>query len=363
MAANQLCVVLIVILISCALGQWDINNVVRDASPVEKYPDSNHHNTPIDYSDTLPEWQHLVSFVQQKINDMEILLAERNGRIGELELKVASQTIEIKELKQETTSLRQGMTQKDEMVEKLVKIVANLETSVRSDLTQDYHDISHLSMPDNKEHNSGSNYSKETSFRSRFNPAYRNENTILDISQQQFESDNSTLVEESEDKIRHMGQSEDSSISKVSVNQQKASIPTSLQQTVAFHVFLTKDTWVVDDDVVMYDQVDLDHGDGYKPRLGIYVTPESGTYVISWSIYCYGQELFRTLLLVNGSIKGSSWTDSELSKDIHQSSATVVVDLNQGDHVFVRMGPIFGNATILSRNDLALSTFSGWKLD
>ncbi|XP_033757628.1 uncharacterized protein LOC117339971 [Pecten maximus] len=140
-------------------------------------------------------------------------------------------------------------------------------------------------------------------------------------------------------------------------------VPSSLQQTVAFHVFLASDKWVVNDDVVVFDEVALDHGYGYKPRLGIYVVPKAGTYVISWTMYCYGQELFRTLLVLNGSVKGSAWTDSELSKDIHQTSGLVVLALNQGVHLFIRMGPIFGNGTILSRNDTAISTFSGWNLD
>ncbi|XP_033755045.1 EMILIN-2-like [Pecten maximus] len=152
------------------------------------------------------------------------------------------------------------------------------------------------------------------------------------------------------------------STAKFSECPQKRVAPTN-RTAVAFHVTLSKRTTVTNNDVIVYDFETLDQGDGYNPRDGLYIAPESATYVLTWTTICNPHNYFKTLLVVNGAIRGTSWTDSQEINDYHQTTAVIVLTLNQGDHIFIRMGPTNGHGTIVSDNIVGYSSFSGWKLD
>ncbi|XP_033755668.1 uncharacterized protein LOC117338423 [Pecten maximus] len=365
--------VLLAICMSGTLGHLDRIKGDHDTQPLEQFIASSDPKLKLqdlDHEHPSQEWQAIAEFVQVKIEGMERLLGAKDGRIDQLELHVTSQATEMKQLKQEVTSLEQAMMQKDEIVDRLVKMVSDMQTGVRLDSVQGKRESrqifkSDFPMTENEDAELGRN----TSYHSKpgvGNMSSNQNRSTMSLFHIDNEKDSDQLQnhsDENERKVQAENNARHSSISTFSGNHRKGAVSSSLQQTIAFHVFLSSDKWVVNDDVVVFDEVALDHGYGYKPRLGIYVAPESGTYVITWTMLCYGQELFRTLLVLNGSVKGSSWTDSILTKDIQQTAALVVLSMNQGDHLFIRMGPIFGNGTILSRNDVAMSTFSGWKLD
>ncbi|XP_033757514.1 uncharacterized protein LOC117339876 [Pecten maximus] len=365
--------VLLAICMSGTLGHLNRSKGDRDTQPLEQFIGSSNPKQQLqdlDLERSSPEWQALAKFVQMKIEGMERLLSVKDERVDQLEMYVTSQGTEIKRLKQEVTSLEQAIMQKDGIVDRLVKMVSDLKRSVTLDYVHGEHESRHISRSDFlMAESEDAELGRRTSYHSipgvgnmssnqnRSTVSLFRKDNEKGTDQRQNQSDENVRKVQAENNSRH------SSISTFSGNHRKGAVPSSLQQTIAFHVFLSSDKWVVNDDVVVFDEVALDHGYGYKPRLGIYVAPESGTYVVTWTMLCYGQELFRTLLVLNGSVKGSSWTDAILTKDIQQTAALVVLSMNQGDHLFIRMGPIFGNGTILSRNDLAVSTFSGWKLD
>ncbi|XP_060063131.1 uncharacterized protein LOC132543632 [Ylistrum balloti] len=313
------------------------------------------------------KWLELFTLIYRKMEGMEHQMVRKNERIDQLELHIARQMTTIKRLEQEMLSMKDTMLEKEVTTNDIATRVSDLETFLALNSSPGNSAFKQTSKP---YQNSRYRLGKLSDSISRVVNMSSSQALTLQASNPQNDG---IMPPRSKQHLRdednhHPYQPDDHSNYTISGDllksrfKPKGAASFSLQEPVAFHVFLSRDAWVVNDDVIMYDQVALDQGDGYVPRLGIYVVPESGTYVITWTMYCYGQELFRTLLLLNGDVKGSSWTDSELSKDIHQSSALVVLTLNQGDHVFIRMGPIFGNATLLSRNDVAVSTFSGWKL-
>ncbi|OWF50146.1 uncharacterized protein LOC110450872 [Mizuhopecten yessoensis] len=326
----------------------------------------------------LQQWQDLVTFVNENIKGMKQLLTKKDEQIDLLILNIAGQTTEIQQLKQGVTSVEKELSQNDEIVDTLLARISDLERivisdttpseresrqNIRSQLPRTYHK-NRLGLGKSFDSKSGSSVKKMSAAQLPIPESTNHQNVSImpTHSKPRIENDNERVLNQS-DEEETVAQNENESTSKISRFQHKGSTTPSARQTIAFHVVLSKDNFVSNDDVVVYDNETLDIGYGYNPRNGVYVVPEAGTYVFTWTSICYGQEELQTVLVVNSAVRGSSWTDSELSKDIHQTTAVVVLTLNQRDHVFIRMGPLYGHGVLLSRTDVAVSTFSGWKLD
>ncbi|OWF50143.1 uncharacterized protein LOC110450864 [Mizuhopecten yessoensis] len=334
---------------------------LKHENPALKRQEVDHGNSP-------QEWQDLVTFVNEKIEGMERLLTEKDERIDQLELNVAIQKTEIKQLKWGLTSLEEEVSEKNEVVGKLVARVSALEGMVMSDAITSGRDTVRSQRTENESQTDlvktsdsrpGSNAEKMLTSPPAVPKTsnYQNARTVLP----RFEY----LLNKSDDEeyvVNTDNGSEDLSIAKHSKFQQKRVTP---KATIAFHVALSTSKVVTEDDVVVYDQETLDQGNGYNPREGLYITPESGTYVLTWTTLCNAHEAIQTVLVVNGAVKGVSWTDSNEINDYHQTTAVVVLTLNQGDRVFIRLGHADGHGAIVSNSAqyTGISTFSGWKLD
>ncbi|OWF50144.1 uncharacterized protein LOC110450870 [Mizuhopecten yessoensis] len=314
----------------------------------------------------LQQWQDLVTFVYRKIEDMERHLTEKDERIDQLELNIASQMTKIKQLKRGMTSLEKEVSEKNEVVGKLLARVSDLEGLVMSDAITSERDTVRSQRTENESQtdlvqtsDSRPGSSVKKMFTSQhFVPKtsnYQNTSTVLP----QF-NDLVNKSDEDESVVYTDNGSEDLSIAKHSRFQQKRVTP---KATIAFHVALSSNKDVTIDVVVVYDLETLDQGNGYNPREGFYTVPESGTYVLTWTTICYVHNEFQTVLVVNGAVRGSSWTDALGVNDLHQTTAIVVLTLNQGDRVFIRMGHTHGHGIILSQSEFGQSTFSGWKLE
>ncbi|XP_048751051.2 uncharacterized protein LOC125662753 [Ostrea edulis] len=138
------------------------------------------------------------------------------------------------------------------------------------------------------------------------------------------------------------------------------SSPTDL---VAFHAYLSKENLgpLPAHHILKFDSVSINKGHGYNAYDGIFVAPTSGTYVFTWSIMSDGHGNVFSQLMKNSDIVGSRFADSSTSSEWDFSTGIVVVDVNQGDHVYVRLGEAsVGNVLsfIYSR-----TTFSGWLLN
>jgi hypothetical protein len=107
--------------------------------------------------------------------------------------------------------------------------------------------------------------------------------------------------------------------------------------------------------------VPLNKGHGYNAVDGIFVTPTSGTYVFSWSIMADLHGNLATELMKNSDIIGKKFVDSASSNEWDFSTGIVVVDVNQGDHVFVRLSQTSVGKVLSVDN--SKSTFSGWILN
>lgn len=276
-------------------------------------------------------------FVYKKIKALEHLMKEKDDQIGELESRLTNQDTEITKLKQTVTSLKRDILQKDDEFERLKQkfmfMDTPLQTSV-SQLSENYvtplRQNVNVFVPDN---GTGLHHDGRTDYHQngeRSNPVVHQ---IADI--------NTTP------RIQH---------------KRVAEVP---KQRTAFYVVLANDAHFNAHEKIVYNQKNLDHGNGYNPTSGVYTIPETGTYVFTWTTIADVEQWFQTVLTANGSHMAYSWLEPEDVHDRHQITSVAIIHLIQGDYVDIRIGNTRGNqmVRILSDANYAYSTFSGWKLD
>ena len=101
-------------------------------------------------------------------------------------------------------------------------------------------------------------------------------------------------------------------------------------------------------------------GDGYHVGDGIFIVPSSGLYVFAWTVGVQNHGWASVEIVVNAEVLGSAFADCSSTSCWDDGAGIIVVHVNAGDHVFIRMqengiGPINSNAR-------GRTSYSGWKL-
>lgn len=111
---------------------------------------------------------------------------------------------------------------------------------------------------------------------------------------------------------------------------------------VAFHAYLSTSTQsgLRQHHTLVFDSVRVNKGNGYNKGDGIFVVPQT------------------VEIVVNGEVIGSAFADGPGAWD--QGSGIVLVEVNTGDHVFLRMQE--NGQNVVNSNARGRTTFSGWKL-
>ncbi|XP_045210803.2 C1q-related factor-like [Mercenaria mercenaria] len=130
---------------------------------------------------------------------------------------------------------------------------------------------------------------------------------------------------------------------------------------IAFHSSMRSNGCFHVHEPYIFDEKEIDVGNGYNVHDGIYVVPVSGTYVFTFTIAAPEDYYIHPEIVVNGAAKDSSISDSGDSSDIHPVTVLVVVRVKAGDHVFVRTEHS-NTCTVMSDVTHGKSTFSGWLL-
>lgn len=112
---------------------------------------------------------------------------------------------------------------------------------------------------------------------------------------------------------------------------------------------------------IVYDQVDLNLGNGYNKANGKFTTPMNGTYVFHIATGARDQSHATVELMVNGIIKDVSWADSMDHADRSFATTATPVSLKQGDVVLARIGSLHGG-NILESDSAIRCSFSGFRL-
>ena len=131
--------------------------------------------------------------------------------------------------------------------------------------------------------------------------------------------------------------------------------------TVAFHATMSVSRIPVQANlVIVFQHEALDTTNSYNRGDGIFIVPEHGIYVLSWTITTGGDTWAPTYLMVNGGKRGQTMADSDDEDDYLTSTGVLVTQLSQGDHVYVQFAPSYLDGTIVS--DRGQCSFSGWKI-
>lgn len=111
---------------------------------------------------------------------------------------------------------------------------------------------------------------------------------------------------------------------------------------------------------IAFDIVKTNNGNGYHASTGVFIAPETGIYVFTWTIREYSNCRHSTQLMVNNAAIGVIHVDTGSSGDM-SGTGVVVTHVNTGDDVYVRTYVVYNNCQISS--DIAgRSSFAGWKL-
>ncbi|XP_053381751.1 uncharacterized protein LOC128549251 [Mercenaria mercenaria] len=140
------------------------------------------------------------------------------------------------------------------------------------------------------------------------------------------------------------------------------SISGQASENVAFHVYLSSERCLGNHETIVFDTEETDIGGSYNSHDGIFDTPITGTYVFTHTLIPKFHKWVQTEIVVDGAVKGVIVADTEEAQDYHPASVTIVVNVNAGQHVFVRRRRGSGGCDIASEFDVSYTTFSGWFL-
>lgn len=131
---------------------------------------------------------------------------------------------------------------------------------------------------------------------------------------------------------------------------------------IAFHAYLSQDSPgpLPMHHIIQYDMVPVNKGYGYHAFDGIFDAPSSGTYVFTWSIMSGAKDVVSTELMRNTDVLGSRMAGSVFSTEWDFATGTVVTNVNQGDHVYVRLRQ--ASRSHVPSFPPSRTTFSGWLL-
>lgn len=88
--------------------------------------------------------------------------------------------------------------------------------------------------------------------------------------------------------------------------------------------------------VVKFNQVLLNEGNGYSGETGIFTAPDDGVYFFDWTITVDNGDEFHTEIVRNGSVFGYSYCGSRGQNFARPCTATGRIKLKRGDKVWIR---------------------------
>ncbi|XP_061179622.1 complement C1q-like protein 4 [Saccostrea echinata] len=107
-----------------------------------------------------------------------------------------------------------------------------------------------------------------------------------------------------------------------------------ISSNVAFYARLSQDVTLGKHSTVIFDSEITNYGGGYHSFDGIFICPRSGVYLFTTTILVHSGQWIRAFIVVNGSPVAESIVHSEGGYE--SGSTTVIVHLQNNDHVYVR---------------------------
>ena len=112
----------------------------------------------------------------------------------------------------------------------------------------------------------------------------------------------------------------------------------------------------------VFDHVVTNVGGNYNRHSGIFTSPSQGVYVFSWTLYCKNGGFFYSEVVVNSDPVGAIFCSAEGATNMRHVTGVVVVEINQGDIVYIRSHPTILIEGSVYSSSIIRSSFTGWKL-
>ena len=112
----------------------------------------------------------------------------------------------------------------------------------------------------------------------------------------------------------------------------------------------------------VFDHVVTNVGGNYNRHTGTFTSSGQGVYVFSRTLYCQSEGYFYSEVVVNSNAVGALHCNAQSVIDIRHITGVVVVEINQGDAVFIRTHPTRDVSGSLISSNVYRSSFTGWKL-
>lgn len=130
---------------------------------------------------------------------------------------------------------------------------------------------------------------------------------------------------------------------------------------VAFYSYLSNtDMHPKPNQTIVFDHVVTNTGGKFNSKTGVFTCPIQGVYAFSWTVYCSNGGYLISELVVNSRSVGDMLCSGQGDDNIRHTSSVAVVELNEGDSVYVRTHPIAVLNGVLWSGPTYFSSFSGW---
>lgn len=147
--------------------------------------------------------------------------------------------------------------------------------------------------------------------------------------------------------------------------QKRVLTPSSTSRNgVAFYAYMTTRLHTPSTEhVLVFDVVKTNIGNAYHPSTGVFMVPESGVYVFTWTFWIGDGRDNSIQLMVNREDVGTVYLQT-ISGVESVATGIVVTHVNAGDDVFVRKHSAFqiGTGQYIQSNIYGRSSFAGWKI-
>ena len=116
------------------------------------------------------------------------------------------------------------------------------------------------------------------------------------------------------------------------------------------------------DAILVFETVIVNEGEHYDPYDGVFVAPQKGVYLFSWTVSGIGTKFIVTELVVEQNTISSAGEQN--GGGSHPSgSMTALCKMEQGDHAWIRTTGVTGSHVLYSKDNFPQSSFLGLLID
>ncbi|CAG2196478.1 C1QL [Mytilus edulis] len=113
----------------------------------------------------------------------------------------------------------------------------------------------------------------------------------------------------------------------------RKSCKTGYNENVAFHAYVARNTPFSGDDILKFDNVDINIGNNYDLSTGKFTAPKTGLYQIACTIQGYGTSAVTFQIQKNNDRFDFGYAGG---RDWHAVTRVLLMQLKEGDTVFVQ---------------------------